>query len=112
LLGREGLRLKDEPNRCAQRQNGARGEEQDDMAKAMLECSSPASPLRCTTGCYGTELADGPAAADGGRYRAYLPFWGHNERASIYARQTMGQTARFRQTAPETWCQSRVCLAY
>src|ERR1035441_5666495 len=23
--------------------------------------------------------------------------------------QTLGQTASFRQTAPETWCQSRVC---
>src|ERR1035441_6824509 len=26
-------------------------------------------------------------------------------------RQTLGQTASFRQTAPETWCQSRVCGA-
>src|ERR1017187_4449615 len=25
--------------------------------------------------------------------------------------QTLGQTASFRQTAPETWCQSRVCGA-
>src|ERR1039458_9611364 len=25
--------------------------------------------------------------------------------------QTLGQTASFRQTAPETWCQSRVCDA-
>ena len=23
--------------------------------------------------------------------------------------QTLGQTASFRQTAPETWCQSRIC---
>ena len=26
--------------------------------------------------------------------------------------QTLGQTASFRQTAPETWCQSRVCGAH
>src|ERR1039458_2749658 len=26
--------------------------------------------------------------------------------------QTLGQTASFRQTAPETWCQSRVCGAF
>ena len=35
------------------------------MTKAMPECSSAASPLRCTTGCYGTQSDDGPAAADG-----------------------------------------------
>ena len=34
---------------------------------------------------------------------------GHNERAAYPAGQTLGQTASFRQTAPETWCQSRVC---
>src|ERR1019366_1836198 len=33
----------------------------------------------------------------------------HDERAAYPVGQTLGQTASFRQTAPETWCQSRVC---
>jgi hypothetical protein len=67
--------FQDEPNRCAKRQNGARGEEQDDMTKAMLECPSGTSPLRCTGGRYGgrygTEFGDGAAAAAGRRYPGY-----------------------------------------
>src|ERR1035438_10102679 len=39
-------------------------------------------------------------------------FGGHDERAAYPAGQTLGQTASFRQTAPETWCQSRVCGAF
>src|ERR1017187_1954052 len=34
---------------------------------------------------------------------------GTRPREASPAGQTLGQTASFRQTAPETWCQSRVC---
>src|ERR1019366_4005939 len=67
LLLRTVDREREEPNRYAQRQNGERGEEQDDMIKAMLECSSGASLLQCTRGRAGTELGDGPRRpTDGG----------------------------------------------
>src|ERR1022692_2605047 len=47
-------------------------------------------------------------------HRLILTFFAdlHYERAAYPAGQTLGQTASFRQTAPETWCQSRVCGAF
>src|ERR1035441_5533749 len=36
-------------------------------------------------------------------------FWGTRPGVAFPVGQTLGQTASFRQTAPETWCQSRVC---
>src|ERR1039458_9579107 len=36
--------------------------------------------------------------------------WVHKKVSGAFpVGQTLGQTASFRQTAPETWCQSRVC---
>jgi len=39
-------------------------------------------------------------------------FWGYDERGSISRGANPGQTASFRQTAPETWCQSRGLTAH
>ena len=43
------------------------------------------------------------------RRRVLNGFGGTRPGVSFPVGQTLGQTASFRQTAPETWCQSRVC---
>src|ERR1019366_1338978 len=45
----------------------------------------------------------------GSRRRVLNGFGGTRSGEAFPVGQTLGQTASFRQTAPETWCQSRVC---
>src|ERR1017187_9971935 len=51
----------------------------------------------------------GRPRSDGNDRRECLTVLGARRTGAYPAGQTLGQTASFRQTAPETWCQSRVC---
>jgi LAS superfamily LD-carboxypeptidase LdcB len=47
--------------------------------------------------------------AEAAEYRVLNGFGETQPGVAFPVGQTLGQTASFRQTAPETWCQSRVC---
>ena len=54
-------------------------------------------------------IGSGSLVVNGGHKRVLNGFGGTRLSVAFPVGQTLGQTASFLQTAPETWCQSRVC---